>query len=102
MTEEMQGEYLGRRARDRIVAGRIGEADEAAAALVFLASDAPPHMSGGTLPVDGGLLNHVTRRESMRVNRLRVGPSVGDSFRGFLARSWWAGPTGSARRRFPG
>jgi hypothetical protein len=31
-----------RRARDRIVAGRIGEADEAAAALVFLASDAAP------------------------------------------------------------
>jgi NAD(P)-dependent dehydrogenase (short-subunit alcohol dehydrogenase family) len=39
----------------RIPAGRVGEADELAAAAVFLASPAAAYITGQTLPVDGGL-----------------------------------------------
>ncbi len=40
----------------RVLAGRPGDAQELAAALVFLASDAAGYITGITLPVDGGLL----------------------------------------------
>jgi NAD(P)-dependent dehydrogenase (short-subunit alcohol dehydrogenase family) len=40
----------------RLPAGRAGEAEELAAALVFLASEAGGYITGVTLPVDGGLL----------------------------------------------
>lgn len=44
------------RQKDRILAGRIGDPHELAAALVFLVSDAGSYVTGITLPVEGGLL----------------------------------------------
>jgi NAD(P)-dependent dehydrogenase (short-subunit alcohol dehydrogenase family) len=40
----------------RIPIGRFGEPEDAAAAVVFLASDASAYITGVTLPVDGGVL----------------------------------------------
>ncbi len=40
----------------RIPIGRLGEAEDAATAVVFLASDAASYITGVTLPVDGGVL----------------------------------------------
>ena len=40
----------------RIPAGRVGDAKELTAALVFLAGDASSYVTGVTLPVDGGML----------------------------------------------
>lgn len=40
----------------RVPQGRIGSADEAAAAAVFLLSDAASHITAQTIAVDGGLL----------------------------------------------
>jgi NAD(P)-dependent dehydrogenase (short-subunit alcohol dehydrogenase family) len=40
----------------RIPIGRFGEPEDAAAAVVFLASDASTYITGVTLPVDGGVL----------------------------------------------
>jgi NAD(P)-dependent dehydrogenase (short-subunit alcohol dehydrogenase family) len=40
----------------RVLAGRAGEAEELAAAVVFLAGDASAYITGTSLAVDGGLL----------------------------------------------
>jgi NAD(P)-dependent dehydrogenase (short-subunit alcohol dehydrogenase family) len=55
MTDGYQEGYLDSQL-PRILAGRIGDPDELAAALVFLCSDAGSYVTGVTLPVEGGLL----------------------------------------------
>ena len=54
MTDQLDPDDLEGQIRDRIVAGRLGEVDEAAAGVVFLASDSVSYISGVTLPADGG------------------------------------------------
>ena len=53
MTDELKPGYL-ESIIPRMLAGRIGEPEELAAALIFLASDAGRYVTGVTLPVDGG------------------------------------------------
>ncbi len=54
MTEKYAPGYLDLM-MPRVIAGRMGEGEELAAALVFLASDAAGYVTGQTLAVDGGL-----------------------------------------------
>ncbi|GAA4825999.1 SDR family NAD(P)-dependent oxidoreductase [Actinomycetospora corticicola] len=55
MTDSYQDGYLESQL-PRILARRIGDPEELAAALVFLVSDAGSYCTGITLPVEGGLL----------------------------------------------
>jgi NAD(P)-dependent dehydrogenase (short-subunit alcohol dehydrogenase family) len=55
MTEQYRPGYIESQL-PRVPMGRMGDARELAAALVFLASDASSFISGCVLPVDGGLL----------------------------------------------
>lgn len=54
MTDSYQDGYLDSMA-PRLVLGRIGDPQELAATLVWLASDAASYVTGQTIPVDGGL-----------------------------------------------
>jgi NAD(P)-dependent dehydrogenase (short-subunit alcohol dehydrogenase family) len=53
MSDQLPEGYLDRML-ERVIAGRTGDPDELAAALVFLASDAAGYITGQTLAVDGG------------------------------------------------
>ena len=50
LPEDRRAEYL-----KAIPAGRFATADEVAAAVTWLASDAAGYISGAVIPVDGGL-----------------------------------------------
>jgi NAD(P)-dependent dehydrogenase (short-subunit alcohol dehydrogenase family) len=55
MTDQYPEGYIAGQL-ERVLVGRPGNADELAAALLFLASDAGGYVTGTTLPVEGGLL----------------------------------------------
>jgi NAD(P)-dependent dehydrogenase (short-subunit alcohol dehydrogenase family) len=55
MTDQYPGGYL-EQIIGRVPAGRVGEASELVAALIFLASEASSYVTGVVLPVDGGVL----------------------------------------------
>ena len=48
--------YKAKVIKARIPIGRLGDPEDAAAAVVFLASDAASYITGVSLPVDGGVL----------------------------------------------
>jgi NAD(P)-dependent dehydrogenase (short-subunit alcohol dehydrogenase family) len=54
MTDQLPDSYIEGQL-PRILAGRAGDPDELAAAVVFLASPAASYITGSTLVVDGGL-----------------------------------------------
>ena len=53
MSDQLGEEHMQRQLQ-RIIAGRIGDPEELAATLVFLASDTGGYVTGQTLAVDGG------------------------------------------------
>jgi NAD(P)-dependent dehydrogenase (short-subunit alcohol dehydrogenase family) len=57
MTDQYPEGYLDGQLT-RVLAGRPGDPDELAAALIFLVSDAGGYVTGTTLPVEGGMLTN--------------------------------------------
>jgi NAD(P)-dependent dehydrogenase (short-subunit alcohol dehydrogenase family) len=55
MSGQYQEGYLERQFGTRVLAGRLGDPEELAAAVVFLAGDAGGFITGQTLAVDGGV-----------------------------------------------
>lgn len=55
-TEHYSENYKRAVIKARIPIGRLGDPEDAAATVVFLASDAASYITGVTLPVDGGVL----------------------------------------------
>jgi NAD(P)-dependent dehydrogenase (short-subunit alcohol dehydrogenase family) len=53
MTDQYQPGYIEEQMR-RVLVGRVGDPEELAAAMVFLASDAGGYITGQTIVVDGG------------------------------------------------
>jgi NAD(P)-dependent dehydrogenase (short-subunit alcohol dehydrogenase family) len=53
MTDQYMPGYIETQ-MPRVLAGRMGNPDELAATMVFLASDAGGYITGQTLVVDGG------------------------------------------------
>lgn len=56
MTAQYPEGYLDERL-GRVPVGRVGDPEELAAAVVFLAGDGAAYITGTTLPVDGGMLS---------------------------------------------
>jgi NAD(P)-dependent dehydrogenase (short-subunit alcohol dehydrogenase family) len=56
MTDQYDADYVNQQILPRTLTGRLGEHEEIAAAVVFLAGDASSYITGITLPVEGGLL----------------------------------------------
>jgi 3-oxoacyl-[acyl-carrier protein] reductase len=56
MTESLP-EELSRRALEQIPLGRLGEPEDVAGLVVFLASDAASYITGQVIVVDGGLIS---------------------------------------------
>ena len=54
MTEAL-GPALEDKVKEKIPLGRLGEADEIAQAVLYLASDAGSYITGQVLTIDGGL-----------------------------------------------
>jgi len=53
MSDQLGEQYMEVQLK-RVIAGRVGDVEELAAALLFLASDAGGYVTGQTLAVDGG------------------------------------------------
>ena len=56
MTDQFEDDYVGQKILPRLHVKRLDNAEELAAALIFLASDAGGYVTGQTIPVEGGLL----------------------------------------------
>ncbi len=54
MTDQYQDGYL-ESMKSRLVLGRLGDPEELAATVVWLASDAAAYVTGQTIAVDGGI-----------------------------------------------